>query len=202
MLTLTSAVNSVTPQIVLHLGFESSSWIISIRQLAYSITSLVASIPITLYATKFKDLKYPLLATFGLFLVVVVCYGCITPTWNHAQIRFRLLQSPLAFPWMLTYIPNCSLGGIVPSKAWTGSSGTDGCHVDHDTALGPLDADPERVAHAIRTAFVNLDQELTSAPLRILAEHVDKLGIQKGAIPDLSQHPMALASMLPAMSGM
>ncbi|PCH40870.1 protein serine/threonine phosphatase 2C [Wolfiporia cocos MD-104 SS10] len=70
-----------------------------------------------------------------------------------------------------------------------------------NSSLGPLDADPERVAHAIQTAFINLDQELTSAPLRILAEHADKLAIQKGAIPDLSQHPMALASMLPAMSG-
>ena len=42
-----SAVNSVTPQIVLHLGFETSSWIISLRQLAYSCTTLLASIPIT-----------------------------------------------------------------------------------------------------------------------------------------------------------
>ena len=42
-----SAVNSVTPQIVLHLGWETSSWIISLRQLAFSLTSLLASIPIT-----------------------------------------------------------------------------------------------------------------------------------------------------------
>ena len=43
-----SAVNSVTPQIVLHLGWETSAWIISLRQLAFSLTSLLASIPITL----------------------------------------------------------------------------------------------------------------------------------------------------------
>jgi len=42
-----SAVNSVTPQIVLNLGFETNSWKISIRQLAYSLTTLVVSIPIT-----------------------------------------------------------------------------------------------------------------------------------------------------------
>lgn len=42
-----SAVNSITPQIVLHLGFESSSWIISLRQLAFNLTALIASIPIT-----------------------------------------------------------------------------------------------------------------------------------------------------------
>ena len=42
-----SAVNSITPQIVLNLGFETSSWIISLRQLAYSLTTLLVSIPIT-----------------------------------------------------------------------------------------------------------------------------------------------------------
>jgi hypothetical protein len=42
-----SAVNSVTPLIVLNLGFESSSWRISIRQLAYTLPTLFTSIPIT-----------------------------------------------------------------------------------------------------------------------------------------------------------
>ncbi|KAK3099114.1 hypothetical protein LTR53_019043, partial [Teratosphaeriaceae sp. CCFEE 6253] len=84
-----SAVNSVTPQIVLNLGFESSSWAISIRQLAFSLTTLVASIPITLYATKYKDLKTPLLLTYALFLLVTILYGCITPRWNRAQIGFN-----------------------------------------------------------------------------------------------------------------
>ncbi|KAK4545476.1 hypothetical protein LTR36_002826 [Oleoguttula mirabilis] len=87
-----SAVNSVTPQIVLNLGFETNSWKISIRQLAYSVTSLVASIPITLYATKYKDLKWPLLLTFTLFLIVTILYGCITPSWNHAQIGFNVIS--------------------------------------------------------------------------------------------------------------
>lgn len=65
-----SAVNSVTPQIVLNLGFENNSWDIAIRQLAYNVTTLVASIPITLYATKYKDLKSPLIGTFIIFLAV------------------------------------------------------------------------------------------------------------------------------------
>lgn len=42
-----SAVNSVTPLIVLNLGFQTNSWKISIRQLAYTLVTLVASIPIT-----------------------------------------------------------------------------------------------------------------------------------------------------------
>ncbi|GAB7353936.1 hypothetical protein MBLNU459_g4542t1 [Dothideomycetes sp. NU459] len=87
-----SAVNSVTPQIVLNLGFENNSWSISIRQLAYSVTSLVASIPITLYATKYKDLKSPLLLTFAIFLVVTICYCVISPAQSHAQIGYNVLS--------------------------------------------------------------------------------------------------------------
>lgn len=87
-----SAVNSITPQIVLNLGFESNSWKISCRQMAYSVTTLLASIPITLYATKYKDLKSPLLVTFTLFLIVVILYGCITPGWNHAQIGINVIS--------------------------------------------------------------------------------------------------------------
>ncbi len=41
-----SAVNSVTPQIVLNLGFETSAWKISIRQLSYNLVTLFVSIPI------------------------------------------------------------------------------------------------------------------------------------------------------------
>ncbi|KAK5729170.1 hypothetical protein LTR15_002312 [Elasticomyces elasticus] len=87
-----SAVNSVTPQIVLNLGFESTSWNISIRQLAYNLTTLFASIPITLYATKYKDLKWPLIATFTIFLIVTILYGCITPSWSKAQIGINVLS--------------------------------------------------------------------------------------------------------------
>ena len=42
-----SAVNSVTPQIVLNLGFENNAWSISVRQLSFNVVSLVGSIPIT-----------------------------------------------------------------------------------------------------------------------------------------------------------
>ncbi|KAK5130405.1 hypothetical protein LTR08_002152 [Meristemomyces frigidus] len=87
-----SAVNSVTPQIVLNLGYETNSWKISIRQLTYSVTTLIASIPITLYATESKDLKWPLVVTFTLFLIVTILYGCITPSWNKAQIGINVLS--------------------------------------------------------------------------------------------------------------
>jgi hypothetical protein len=88
-----SAVNSITPQIVLNLGFEDSSWRISVRQLSFNVTTLVASIPITLYATKYKDLKWPLIVTFTFFLVVCICYTTIKPTMNQAQIGYNVISA-------------------------------------------------------------------------------------------------------------
>jgi pyruvate dehydrogenase phosphatase len=66
---------------------------------------------------------------------------------------------------------------------------------------GPADADPERVSSAIAEAFTRLDHELTNAPLRILANSLDEESKKNKTVPDLSQHPLALASMLPALSG-
>jgi hypothetical protein len=65
-----SAINSIVPQIVLNLGFETNAWQISIRQLSYQLPTLFTVIPITWYSTKYMDLKSPLLLTFSLFLVV------------------------------------------------------------------------------------------------------------------------------------
>lgn len=65
-----SAIVSIVPEIVLNLGFETDSWNISIRQLSYTLLTMFGSVPITWYATRFKDLKAPLVVTFGIFLVV------------------------------------------------------------------------------------------------------------------------------------
>ncbi|KAF4619543.1 hypothetical protein D9613_005273 [Agrocybe pediades] len=65
----------------------------------------------------------------------------------------------------------------------------------------PGDADPSRVSQAIEQAFVKLDNELLQTPLRILANNIDAEGWKNKTIPDLSQHPLALTSMLPAISG-
>ncbi|OTA86134.1 hypothetical protein M434DRAFT_82340 [Hypoxylon sp. CO27-5] len=86
-----SAVNSVVPQIALNLGFESDSWRISVRQLSYQLPVLFASVPITWYATRFKDLQVPLLVTFTIFLIVTICYANIQPSWSSAQLGFNVL---------------------------------------------------------------------------------------------------------------
>lgn len=63
------------------------------------------------------------------------------------------------------------------------------------------DATPDRVSQAIQHAFTELDNELLSRPLRILANTLGPEGLKKKELPDLSQHPEALSSMLPAISG-
>ena len=65
-----SAVNSVVPQVVLNLGFENNSWSISIRQLSFQMTIFFFPLIISLYSTWRKDLKWPLVVTFVIFLVV------------------------------------------------------------------------------------------------------------------------------------
>ncbi|KLO19941.1 protein serine/threonine phosphatase 2C [Schizopora paradoxa] len=64
----------------------------------------------------------------------------------------------------------------------------------------PFDADPKYVSLAIQTAFALVDSEIINTPLRIIAEHI-KQSKSKDPLPDLSKHPLALASMLPALSG-
>ena len=64
----------------------------------------------------------------------------------------------------------------------------------------PQEGHIERISQAIQRAFDNVDFEIVNGPLRVLAANVGKL--DKENIPDLSQHPMGEASMLPAISGM
>jgi pyruvate dehydrogenase phosphatase len=63
------------------------------------------------------------------------------------------------------------------------------------------DSDPKYVSLAIQAAFSKLDFELLNTPLKLLAANLDDVAIKNNIIPDLSKHPMALTSMLPAVSG-
>ncbi|THH11899.1 hypothetical protein EW145_g327 [Phellinidium pouzarii] len=74
---------------------------------------------------------------------------------------------------------------------------------EHSASLGkPSDADPAYVSLAIQNAFAMVDAEIVGAPLRIIAEHLVQSKSKMTDTPlDLSQHPMALPSMLPALSG-
>jgi pyruvate dehydrogenase phosphatase len=78
------------------------------------------------------------------------------------------------------------------SAVWSSSS---------SPVKAPFDADPKKVSNAIEQAFVGLDKELLETPLRILANNMDEAAWKNKTIPDLSQHPLALPTMLPAISG-
>ncbi|KAK3363218.1 major facilitator superfamily domain-containing protein [Lasiosphaeria hispida] len=86
-----SAVNSITPQLVLNLGFETDAWRISVRQLSFGILSLSFSFVVTWWSTRFRDLKTPLIVTWIFFLVVTICYAAFQPHWNSVQIGLNVL---------------------------------------------------------------------------------------------------------------
>lgn len=65
-----SAVNSIVPQVILNLGFQTDPWRISVRLLGFTLVNLGLSVPIMLYSTKYKDLKSPLIVSFTFFLIV------------------------------------------------------------------------------------------------------------------------------------
>ncbi|RSL97593.1 hypothetical protein CEP52_010821 [Fusarium oligoseptatum] len=76
---------------ILHLGFETDPWQISVRILGFTLVNLGLSIPIMLYATKFKDLKSPLIMSFTFFIAVSSCYAAIRPSWNTVQHVLNVL---------------------------------------------------------------------------------------------------------------
>ncbi|KAK3336331.1 major facilitator superfamily domain-containing protein [Cercophora scortea] len=88
-----SAVNSITPQLVLNLGFETSAWHISLRQLSFSLTSLLFSLVVTWYSTRYKDLKSPLVVSWLFFLLATILYAAFQPGWNHAQYGVNIIAA-------------------------------------------------------------------------------------------------------------
>jgi len=87
-----SAVNSITPQIALNLGWENNSWRISIRQLAFQIPAIIATVPVVWYSTYFKDLRTPLIVTYALFLIVTCCFSAVRPDWNIVEYVLLVIQ--------------------------------------------------------------------------------------------------------------
>ncbi|KAJ7575020.1 hypothetical protein C8J56DRAFT_458184 [Mycena floridula] len=67
----------------------------------------------------------------------------------------------------------------------------------------PCDAYPAQMSLAIQKAFENFDSKLSKrhGPLYVLAENMDAESRKLNKIPDISQNPLALQTMLPAISG-
>ena len=88
--------------------------------------------------------------------------------------------------------PQLGLAGRLQSLLWS---------TPPPSIPSTLDADPERVSLAIQDAFTKFDTELIRKPISILANSLDEESRKLKKIPDLSKHPLALTSMLPAVSG-
>ena len=67
---------------------------------------------------------------------------------------------------------------------------------------GLSDANPSHFSQTIQEAFTKLDTEITGAAVRLLASEVAKSDNKdKNFTPDLSQHPLGQAAIMPALSG-
>ncbi|TLD27198.1 hypothetical protein PspLS_04614 [Pyricularia sp. CBS 133598] len=86
-----SAVNSIVPQMALNLGWENNSWDISIRMLSFKLVNTVMSIPVTWWATRYKDLRSPLLVPFVIFLAVTILYSCTELHWSKVHYAINVL---------------------------------------------------------------------------------------------------------------
>ena len=81
-----SAVNTILNQMQLYLDWETNSLLIGVRQLCYSGPTLLASVLIIWYSTRYKDVKTPLVICFGLFLVVSCVFAATKSSWGNVQL--------------------------------------------------------------------------------------------------------------------
>jgi hypothetical protein len=81
-----SAVNTIMNQTTFYVGWETDAFIIGVRQLAYSGPTLLASLVVIWYSTRYKDVKWPLVVCFTLFLVTACVYTATKVDWNYVQL--------------------------------------------------------------------------------------------------------------------
>lgn len=120
---------------------------------------------------------------------------------GHAGFHTSRLLSQVLIPAVILELGLFSGQGDAPTKS---SSILDILKYPFFSSSLPRSDAPEigqveKVSRAIQRAFYNVDFEIVNGPLRVLASNVGKL--DKSDVPDLSQHPMGEASMLPALSG-
>ncbi|KAJ9640136.1 hypothetical protein H2204_003361 [Knufia peltigerae] len=81
-----SAINTIMNQMTLYLGWETDALIIGVRQLAYSGPTIIASIVVIWYSTRYKDVKWPLVASFVLFLITACVFTATKRDWNYVSL--------------------------------------------------------------------------------------------------------------------
>lgn len=86
-----SAVNTITTQMPLYLGWQWDSLLISVRQLCYTIPTILTSTIIMWYSTHFKEIKIPLVVCFILFLATACTYAGTQADWKDVQLGLNVL---------------------------------------------------------------------------------------------------------------
>jgi len=92
--------------------------------------------------------------------------------------------------------PTDSPGLAAYLKSWVFTPSP--AHPQSPHATSTFDANPAYVAMALKTAFARLDSEIVGSPYRLLSP---LFAADPKAPLDLDKHPLALASLLPALSG-
>jgi hypothetical protein len=163
-----SAVNTISNQTTFYLGWETDSLIIGVRQLAYIGPTLIASVVIIWYSTRYKDVKWPLVICFSLFLVTACVFAATQPDWNYVQLGVSavcgigqagpliLLIAVAQYAAPHAYLSTATgvafsiraIGGAIGSAVlYTIAFGHVGSHYDNDVAQAAVGAglSPENV---------------------------------------------------------
>jgi hypothetical protein len=74
-----------------YLEWDTDPLRISIRRLVYFFPTVLTSVLVIWYSTRFKDIKTPLVLCFILFLVVACTYIGTKPNWGNAQYGLNVL---------------------------------------------------------------------------------------------------------------
>jgi len=93
-------INTISNQIVLNFYFQTDAFKIVLRQLPGQISGILFSTVYSWWATKYKDLRWPLFTSFVIFFGSTTAFACMKPTpgWNTAQ-------------WVISVISGIGLAG-------------------------------------------------------------------------------------------
>lgn len=85
------AINTVLTQMPFYLGWQTNSLGISVRQISYFVPTWLASLVVMWYATRYREIRWPLVLCFTLCLASVSAYAAIRASWSAAQLGIAVL---------------------------------------------------------------------------------------------------------------
>jgi len=164
---------------VLNLGFETDAFKITLRQLVFSVTGLLGSAFLTIWATRRKDLITPLQVSFASFLGACIAYATIQPTSTYKVLQLWLFNilagfgqaGPLTLiPALIQFCAPPALLGTATGLAFSARAigGAFGSAILTTIITNKLSSLPERVGSAAVEA--GLPQSSIASLLAAMAE--------------------------------